>query len=82
MATKTVVKAKRKRSWPNVYNRKHRSGQVGYAVDATRCYLDRKIELRGGADQDQAEAQEWMSLFGHEAVVGEEPEHSKNRHGM
>ena len=27
------TKSKRKRSWPNVYSRKHRSGQVGYMVD-------------------------------------------------
>jgi len=25
--------SRRKRSWPNVYKRKHRSGQVGYVVD-------------------------------------------------
>ena len=34
-------------------------------------YLDGKTELRGGSDQDRAEAREWMSLFRHEAVVGE-----------
>jgi hypothetical protein len=34
-------------------------------------YLDGKTELRGGSDQDRAEAREWMSLFWHEAVVGE-----------
>ena len=34
-------------------------------------YLDGKVELRGGSDQDRAAAQEWMSLFWHEAVVGE-----------
>jgi hypothetical protein len=33
-------------------------------------YLDGKTELRGGSDQDRAEAREWMSLFWHEAVVG------------
>jgi integrase len=32
MAPKTS-KPKRKRSWPNVYSRKHRSGQVSYVVD-------------------------------------------------
>jgi len=31
-------------------------------------YLDGKTELRGGSDQDRAEAKEWMSLFWHEAV--------------
>ena len=31
-------------------------------------YLDGKTELRGGSDQDRAEAREWMSLFWHEAV--------------
>jgi hypothetical protein len=34
-------------------------------------YLDGKTELKGGSDQDRAEAREWMSLFWHEAVVGE-----------
>jgi hypothetical protein len=34
-------------------------------------YLDGKTELRGGSDQDRAEAREWMSLFGHEVVVGD-----------
>jgi hypothetical protein len=33
MSTDTAAKAKRKRSWPNVYSCKHRSGQVGYIVD-------------------------------------------------
>ena len=33
-------------------------------------YLDGKTELRGGSDQDRAEAREWISLFWHEAVVG------------
>jgi hypothetical protein len=35
-------------------------------------YLDGKTELRGGSVQDRAEAREWMSLFRHEAVVGDE----------
>ncbi len=34
-------------------------------------YLDGKMELRGGSDQDRAEAREWISLFWHEAVVGD-----------
>jgi hypothetical protein len=34
-------------------------------------HLDGKTELRGGSEQDRAEAREWMSLFWHEAVVGE-----------
>jgi hypothetical protein len=34
-------------------------------------YLDGKTELRGGSDQDRTEAREWMSLFWHEAVVGD-----------
>ena len=34
-------------------------------------YLDGKTELRGGSEQDRAEAREWMSLFWHEAVVVE-----------
>jgi hypothetical protein len=32
-------------------------------------YLDGKTELRGGSDQDRAEAREWMSIFWPEAVV-------------
>ncbi len=32
-------------------------------------FLDGKLELRGGSDEDRAEAREWMSLFWHEAVV-------------
>jgi hypothetical protein len=31
-------------------------------------YLDGKTELRGGSDQDRAEAKEWMSLFWYEAI--------------
>ena len=34
-------------------------------------YLDGKTELKGGSDQDRSEAREWMSLFWHEAGVGE-----------
>jgi hypothetical protein len=34
-------------------------------------YLDGKVELRGGSKEDRIEAREWMSLFWHEAVVGE-----------
>jgi hypothetical protein len=34
-------------------------------------YLDGRVELRGGSQQDRGEAREWMSLFWHEAVVGE-----------
>jgi hypothetical protein len=35
-------------------------------------YLDGKTELRGGSDQDRAEAREWMALFWHEVVVGDD----------
>jgi hypothetical protein len=34
-------------------------------------YLDGKVELKGGTKEDRLAAQEWMSLFWHEAVVGE-----------
>jgi hypothetical protein len=34
-------------------------------------YLDGKTELRGGSKEDQLAAQEWISLFWHEAVVGD-----------
>jgi hypothetical protein len=32
-------------------------------------YLDDKTELRGGSKEDRLAAQEWISLFWHEAVV-------------
>ena len=41
-------------------------------------YLDGKTELRGGSEQDRAEAREWMSLFWHEAVVGKSSGHYKS----
>ena len=31
--------------------------------------LDCKYELRGGSDADRASAQEWISMFMHEAVL-------------
>ncbi len=34
-------------------------------------YLDRKVELRGGSRQDRVAARKWMSIFWHEAVVGD-----------
>ena len=39
-------------------------------------YLDRKTELRGGSKEGRLAAQEWISLFWHEPVVGEG--HSKS----
>ena len=42
-------------------------------------YLDGRSELRGGSDQDRAEASEWMSLFWHEAVVGDDGRKPKRR---
>ena len=33
--------------------------------------LNGKLELRGGSDEDRAEAREWMSLFMHSAVQRE-----------
>jgi hypothetical protein len=32
-------------------------------------FLDGKIELRGGSNEDQAAARKWMSMFWREAVV-------------
>ncbi len=32
-------------------------------------YLDGKLELRGGSDEDRAAAEEWMSLFWREASM-------------
>ncbi|MCX6893011.1 MAG: hypothetical protein NTX51_16055 [Verrucomicrobia bacterium] len=34
-------------------------------------HLDGKLELRGGSKEDRGEAREWISLFWHEAVVGD-----------
>ena len=34
-------------------------------------YLDGKTELRGGSKEDRLAAQEWISLFWHEAVPRE-----------
>jgi hypothetical protein len=34
-------------------------------------YLDGRTELRGGSKDDRLAAQEWISLFWHEAVVGD-----------
>ena len=33
--------------------------------------LDGKLELRGGSKEDRGEAREWISMFWHEAVVGD-----------
>ena len=32
---------------------------------------DGKLELRGGSKEDRGEAREWISMFWHEAVVGD-----------
>jgi hypothetical protein len=34
-------------------------------------YLDGKTELRGGSDQDRAQARGWISMFWHTALVGD-----------
>jgi hypothetical protein len=34
-------------------------------------YLNGRTELRGGSEQDRAEAREWIARFWHEAVVRE-----------
>jgi hypothetical protein len=34
-------------------------------------YQDGKLELKGGSQEEHAEAREWLSLFWHEAVVRE-----------
>jgi hypothetical protein len=34
-------------------------------------YLNGKVELSGGSEQERAEAREWVSLFWHEAVIRE-----------
>ncbi len=34
-------------------------------------YLVGKTELKGGSKEDRLAAQEWMSLFWHEAVAGD-----------
>ncbi len=42
-------------------------------------YLNGKTELRGGSEQDRAQAREWMSLFWHEAAVGVDGPEPKRR---
>jgi hypothetical protein len=32
--------------------------------------MDGKVELKGGSKEDRLAAHEWISLFWHEAVVG------------
>jgi hypothetical protein len=34
-------------------------------------FLDGKMELRGGSNDDRTAAREWLSMFWHEAVVRE-----------
>ena len=34
-------------------------------------YLDGKVVLKGGSKEDRLAAQEWISMFWHEAVVRE-----------
>ena len=34
-------------------------------------FLDGRLELKGGSKEHHREAREWISLFGHEAVVRE-----------
>jgi hypothetical protein len=42
-------------------------------------YLDGKTELRGGSKEDRLAAQEWISLFWHEAVVATQKAFRKRR---
>ncbi len=34
-------------------------------------FLDGKMELRGGSNDDRTAAREWMSMFWHEAIAHE-----------
>jgi hypothetical protein len=34
-------------------------------------FLDGKMELRGGSNDDRTAAREWMSMFWHEALISE-----------
>ena len=36
-------------------------------------YLDGRLVLKGGSKEDRLAEHEWISLFWHEAVVGEGP---------
>ena len=36
-------------------------------------YLDGKVQLLGGSAEDFTQAKEWISMFWHEAVVGNLP---------
>jgi len=50
---------------------------------ALHPYLDGKLELGGGGSkEDRIAAREWISLFWHEAVVGESPGHDKTSSRM
>jgi hypothetical protein len=48
-----------------------RDGEIVAAFGSARLVkrLDSRFELRGGSEQDRAEAREWISLFLHEALV-------------
>jgi hypothetical protein len=69
MAQTKAAKAKRKRSWPNVYTRVHRSGQASYVVDVglingkrerpsfkTKAEADTFAELKRSERQNQGTA--------------------------
>ena len=43
---------------------------VAYFGDAKLIrHVDCQFELRGGSDEDRAQAREWISLFMHEAIL-------------
>ena len=63
MAKKKTAKARRKRSWPNVYTRIHRSGQASYVVDLglingkrERYSFRAKVEADTFAEQKRIES--------------------------
>ena len=78
MVTDQLAYAKRKRSWPTLYNPKHRPGQVGYIVDLGlingkrgRHSLKAKAGASAFAEFQRSKREEWISLFWHEAVAGD-----------
>ena len=58
---------------PKFYLPFRNEGEIVAAWGEARLirYLDGKTELRGGSKEERLAAQEWISLFWHEAVVGE-----------
>jgi hypothetical protein len=57
----------------NLFARFKDEGEVVAAWGQARLikYLNGRVELRGGTNDERADAREWVSLFWHEAVIVE-----------